>query len=82
LHWAAVEKPAIFWSIVIGSIGPVLVVTVPPIRNRLGDPKRPEIPLSYPSAPFLPTKTELADANIEGFTVPPGPRQQLKGYDD
>ncbi|KIN08037.1 hypothetical protein OIDMADRAFT_37335 [Oidiodendron maius Zn] len=48
IRWASIEKPAIFWSIVIGSIGPVMVVTVPGIRNRLGDPKRPEIPLTYP----------------------------------
>ncbi|PSS28047.1 hypothetical protein M430DRAFT_91976 [Amorphotheca resinae ATCC 22711] len=48
LHWASLEKPAIFWSIVVGSIGPVMVVTVPGIRARLGDPKRPEIPLTYP----------------------------------
>ena len=25
-----------------------MVVTVPGIRDRLGDPKRPEIPLTYP----------------------------------
>ncbi|PMD63347.1 uncharacterized protein K444DRAFT_523188 [Hyaloscypha bicolor E] len=55
LRWAAIEKPAIFYSIVIGSLGPVLVFTVPPIRTRLGDPKRPEIPLTYP-VPTSPRK--------------------------
>jgi hypothetical protein len=49
LRWAAIEKPAIFYSIVIGSLGPVAIFAVPPIRTRLGDPKRPEIPLTYPS---------------------------------
>lgn len=49
LRWAAIEKPAIFYSIVIGSMGPVTVLTVPPIRRMLGDEKRPEIPLTYPS---------------------------------
>ncbi|KAE9365345.1 hypothetical protein N431DRAFT_488533 [Stipitochalara longipes BDJ] len=55
LRWAAIEKPAIFYSIVVGSVGPVLVVTVPAIRTRLGDPKRPEIPLTYP-VPTSPRK--------------------------
>ncbi len=49
LQWAAIEKPAIFYSIVIGSMGPVTVLVVPPIRRILGDGKRPEIPLTYPS---------------------------------
>lgn len=49
LRWAAIEKPAIFYSIVIGSLGPVTIFVVPPIRTLLGDPKRPEIPLTYPS---------------------------------
>jgi hypothetical protein len=49
LRWASIEKPAIFYSIVVGSIGPLLILTVPPIRMMLGDAKRPEIPLTYPS---------------------------------
>ncbi|KAF2159691.1 hypothetical protein M409DRAFT_29853 [Zasmidium cellare ATCC 36951] len=48
IHWAARAKPAIFWSIVVGSMGPVFLVVVPPIRERLGDKKRPQIPLTYP----------------------------------
>jgi len=28
IHWAARAKPAIFWSIVIGSLGPVFVVRI------------------------------------------------------
>ncbi|TAQ86212.1 hypothetical protein B7494_g5460 [Chlorociboria aeruginascens] len=48
LHWASIEKPAIFFSIVVGCIGPVMIVTVPPLRHRFGDPNRPEIPLTYP----------------------------------
>ncbi|KXL47853.1 hypothetical protein M433DRAFT_157457 [Acidomyces richmondensis BFW] len=46
--WAARVKPAIFWSCVIGCIGPVMVVVVPPIRHYLGDGPRPQIPLTYP----------------------------------
>ncbi|OBT84138.1 hypothetical protein VE02_07491 [Pseudogymnoascus sp. 03VT05] len=49
LHWAAIEKPAIFYSIIVGSMGPVLVLTVPKIRHRLGDGPRPPIPSTYPS---------------------------------
>jgi len=48
LRWAAIEKPAIFYSIVVGSLGPVLIFTVPPLRKRFGDPQRPQIPLTYP----------------------------------
>ncbi|KFY23278.1 hypothetical protein V493_05965 [Pseudogymnoascus sp. VKM F-4281 (FW-2241)] len=48
LHWAAIQKPAIFYSIIIGSMGPVLVLTVPGIRQRLGDGPRPPIPSTYP----------------------------------
>ncbi|EKD18899.1 NADH-ubiquinone oxidoreductase 9.5 kDa subunit [Drepanopeziza brunnea f. sp. 'multigermtubi' MB_m1] len=50
LRWASIEKPAIFYSLIIGSMGPVVAMTVPPIRNMLGDHKRPEIPLTYPSS--------------------------------
>ncbi|KAG4436533.1 hypothetical protein IFR05_007971 [Cadophora sp. M221] len=60
LRWAAIEKPAIFYSIVIGSMGPVTVLTVPPVRRMLGDGKRPEIPLTYP-IPAGPRK------KLEGF---------------
>ncbi|KFY81411.1 hypothetical protein V500_11448 [Pseudogymnoascus sp. VKM F-4518 (FW-2643)] len=48
LHWAAIQKPAIFYSIIIGSMGPVLVLTAPAIRHRLGDGPRPPIPSTYP----------------------------------
>ncbi|KAI9811971.1 MAG: hypothetical protein M1832_000635 [Thelocarpon impressellum] len=48
LHWASLEKPAIFYSILIGSLGPVFVVAVPPLRRRFGDGPREPIPLTYP----------------------------------
>ncbi|CZR63764.1 probable NADH2 dehydrogenase (ubiquinone) 9.5K protein, ubiquinone-binding [Phialocephala subalpina] len=56
LRWAAIEKPAIFYSIIIGSMGPVVVVAVPPIRRMLGDADRPKIPLTYP-IPTTPRKS-------------------------
>lgn len=49
VKWAARNKPAIFWSIVIGSVGPVMALVVPPVRARFGDGPRPQIPLTYPS---------------------------------
>ncbi|KAK3330481.1 hypothetical protein B0H66DRAFT_544011 [Apodospora peruviana] len=47
-RWAARERPSYFWSCVIAGIGPIMVVTVPPIRHRLGDVDAPPIPLTYP----------------------------------
>ncbi len=48
-RWASHEKPAIFWSCVGASLGPISLAVVPPIRHRLGDPDREKIPLTYPS---------------------------------
>ncbi|KAL1998682.1 hypothetical protein VTN02DRAFT_5753 [Thermoascus thermophilus] len=48
LRWASHEKPAIFYSIVIGSMGPVALVTLPPIRRFLGDVDPEPIPMTYP----------------------------------
>lgn len=49
MRWASHEKPAIFYSIAIGCVGPVLLVVVPPIRRYFGDGPREKIPLTYPS---------------------------------
>ncbi|KAG9206480.1 hypothetical protein G6514_003311 [Epicoccum nigrum] len=48
LKWASYNKPAYFYSIVVGCIGPVMVFTVPPIRRYLGEEPIPKIPLTYP----------------------------------
>jgi hypothetical protein len=64
LHWAAIEKPAIFYSIIIGSLGPICVFTVPPIRRRLGDGPRPPIPLTYPSTFSLSSMAVLWHQNV------------------
>ena len=42
------ENPVIFYSVIIGSIGPVLAITVPPIRERYGYRPAEMIPTSYP----------------------------------
>jgi len=48
LRWAAHEKPAIFWSCVIGAMGPATFVVIPPLRRWAGDADPPRIPLTYP----------------------------------
>ncbi|KAG9240260.1 hypothetical protein BJ878DRAFT_430682 [Calycina marina] len=49
VRWAAIEKPAIFWSIILGCMGPAMFVVAPPIRRIFGDDKPiAKIPLTYP----------------------------------
>lgn len=48
-RWASRERPALFWSCIIGGAGPVMLAVVPPIRYRLGDPDAKRIPTTYPS---------------------------------
>ncbi|KDN40509.1 hypothetical protein K437DRAFT_227319 [Tilletiaria anomala UBC 951] len=48
LQRTAHEKPVIFFSLLIGSLGPIAVVTVPPIRKRYGWKQSERIPTSYP----------------------------------
>lgn len=90
INWAARHKPAILWSLVLGSCGPLIVVcylarkvgyygqelrdsfpqaTVPPLRERLGDPNRQAIPLTYPGKRKTPSTT-IADGTKEdgGFS--------------
>jgi hypothetical protein len=43
------ENPVIFYSVVIGAIGPVGLMVIPPIRTRLGYTTTPPIPTTYPS---------------------------------
>ncbi|KAF8808716.1 hypothetical protein BYT27DRAFT_7188676 [Phlegmacium glaucopus] len=42
------ESPVLFYSIVIGTIGPVMVVTVPPIREHFGYKRAEMVPTTYP----------------------------------
>ncbi|KAI8334403.1 hypothetical protein BC941DRAFT_432909 [Chlamydoabsidia padenii] len=45
----AIERPVIFWSFVIGSIGPVMVFTVPKIRrDYFGFQGIEALPITYP----------------------------------
>ncbi|KAI9045341.1 NADH:ubiquinone oxidoreductase subunit NDUFA3 [Aspergillus affinis] len=48
LRWASHEKPAIFYALVTGAMGPVALVTLPPIRHFFGDVDPEPVPLTYP----------------------------------
>ena len=48
MKWASINKPAYFYSIMVGCAGPALVVTVPPIRRYMGEEQIPKIPMTYP----------------------------------
>jgi hypothetical protein len=48
LRWAQHEKPAIFWSIVLGAMGPPILFAGRPFREWIGDEIPKAIPTSYP----------------------------------
>jgi hypothetical protein len=80
-RWAARERPALFWSVIIGAAGPVAMPIVPPIRHYFGDIDAPPVPVTYPSA-FLSSASMPTSNTRLTYTVPSGPRKQLTGYDD
>ena len=45
------ESPVIFYSCVLGAIGPVLVIAVPPVRSYFGYKPAERIPTSFPREP-------------------------------
>ncbi|KAG6367585.1 putative nadh-ubiquinone oxidoreductase kda subunit [Diaporthe ampelina] len=50
-RWSSRERPALFWSCVIGALGPVTLAVVPPIRHAFGDYDAKPIPTTYPIPP-------------------------------
>ncbi|KAF0482069.1 NADH-ubiquinone oxidoreductase 9.5 kDa subunit [Gigaspora margarita] len=49
LRRMATENTVYFWSLSVGILGPVLVVTVPPIRERyFGYVRSEDPPITYP----------------------------------
>jgi hypothetical protein len=44
------ESPVLFYSVVLGLVGPVLAFGVPPIREHMGYRPPEPIPTTYPSA--------------------------------
>ncbi|KAG6007381.1 hypothetical protein E4U21_006085 [Claviceps maximensis] len=47
-RWAARERPALFWSVIIGAAGPIAIPIVPPIRRYFGDVDPAPVPVTYP----------------------------------
>jgi hypothetical protein len=84
LRWASHEKPALFWSVAIGLVGPVMMAVVPPVRHRYGDGPRPPIPLTYPSeSSRVPGGVGTGCWLIcDVVPVPAGTRKIPEGYDD
>ena len=48
------EQPVIYYSIILGLIGPALLVTVPPLRQSLGWKPAERPPTSYPCEFYVP----------------------------
>ncbi|KAI7871313.1 hypothetical protein BDF14DRAFT_1873594 [Spinellus fusiger] len=49
LHRFATDQPIVFWSFAIGSVGPLMVWTVPSIRrNYFGFKGVEPLPVTYP----------------------------------
>ncbi|KAI9487805.1 MAG: hypothetical protein EXX96DRAFT_554710 [Benjaminiella poitrasii] len=45
----AIQKPVIFWSFVIGSMGPITILTVPKVRrDYFGFKGYDPLPITYP----------------------------------
>ncbi|KAL0243462.1 hypothetical protein I308_105428 [Cryptococcus tetragattii IND107] len=42
------EKPVIFWSLLLGLVGPVMVIGVPPVRRSFGYKSPEPIPSTFP----------------------------------
>ncbi|RDA93296.1 hypothetical protein CP533_2027 [Ophiocordyceps camponoti-saundersi (nom. inval.)] len=47
-RWACRERPALFWSVIIGAAGPIALPIVPPLRRYYGDVDPPPVPVTYP----------------------------------
>jgi hypothetical protein len=86
------ENPVIFYSVVLGSVGPVMLFTVPPIRKSLGYTSAPPIPTSYPGeSPSFVLPSHISGRlpyELSPFTyfyrqpVPQRARVPVQGYDD
>ncbi|KAH8806521.1 hypothetical protein DL96DRAFT_623377 [Flagelloscypha sp. PMI_526] len=62
-YWSH-EQPVMFYSVVLGGLGPLMVVTIPPIRRKYFGYVAPEpIPTSYP----LPNRPRVA---LTGYDDP------------
>ncbi|EDP44726.1 hypothetical protein MGL_1208 [Malassezia globosa CBS 7966] len=48
LQWASHARPVVFYSLLLGALGPVSVVVVPKYRAQFGWKPAERIPVSYP----------------------------------
>lgn len=48
IRWAAHEKPAILFSLVVGGMGPIAAFGLPPVRRYFGDVDPEPVPMTYP----------------------------------
>lgn len=62
-RWAH-EQPVYFYSCVIGAIGPLMAITVPPIRRRMGYKEPQSIPVSYPRAYYFSVRPEKVELDV------------------
>ena len=91
------ESPVLFYSVVMGTMGPVLAFGVPPIREHLGYRPSEPIPATYPRASFSPPPSllpslchgpgfKIFDVNSLFFhfelIVPKRQRRPVQGYED
>ncbi|KAI7901740.1 uncharacterized protein BX663DRAFT_513884 [Cokeromyces recurvatus] len=62
LHRLALDRPSVFWSLVFGSIGPIMVWTVPKVRREYFGFKGYEpLPITYP----LPNRARTPTSGYE-----------------
>lgn len=69
-RWSSRERPALFWSCVIGALGPVTLAVVPPIRHAFGDYDAKPIPTTYPSTPPGPLKDAVVYPRADAVNSP------------
>lgn len=63
-RWAARERPALFWSVMIGAAGPVAMPFAAPVRHYFGDVDPAPIPVTYPG-----TKGNFNTALCDALTL-------------
>ncbi|KAI9163975.1 NADH-ubiquinone oxidoreductase 9.5 kDa subunit [Paramyrothecium foliicola] len=71
-RWAARERPALFWSVIIGAAGPIAMPIVPPIRQYFGDINPAPVPVTYPGMPPLRLAATADMTNSEQCPPVPG----------
>ncbi|KAJ3558241.1 hypothetical protein NM688_g1037 [Phlebia brevispora] len=79
LQRQAHEQPVIFFSCIIGLAGPVLLVAVPPLRERLGYKAIERPPTTYPRAYIL---FSMTSDEADSTSVPKRARVPVTGYED